>query len=110
MALRRLQPIKGDGDQPTNGLRRRQLVGCAQGMEAVTGELVGLDIGPDGAGSGRFEQQVPNEADELLLGSADVLASVEEAGSFSPRSCSSDSTPLLESWSDSESSSDSDPS
>jgi hypothetical protein len=51
-------------------------------VEAVASELVRWDVVPDVADLCALSQEVPDEVAELLLGSGDVLTSVQDCRKF----------------------------
>jgi hypothetical protein len=78
------QPRKNDGDEPTHGGLRSPAGGCSKRVKAVGCEFIGRNIITYVAGRGSLNQQVTDELFEVLLGSGDVLATVQERRHLCP--------------------------
>jgi hypothetical protein len=71
-------------DEPADGGFGPQVAGCREGADAVVGELVRRDIGPDCTGVNGLDEQVSNDLGEPLLWSGYVLASMDQRSELCP--------------------------
>ena len=76
------QPSQSDGDEPTDRGLRRQAAGGCERMQAVARKLIRGHVVPKVAGPGALGKQLPDHGAKLLLGSADVLAPMQECREF----------------------------
>ncbi len=81
-SARGAQPGQGDRDEPADCGLGRQAAGRREGVETVTGELVGRDIIPEIPRLCDLDQQISDEVGEVLLRSGDVLTSMQECRQF----------------------------
>ena len=81
-SARRAQPRQGDPDEPADRSLGGQATGCAQGMEAVGGELVRRDVIPEVAGRCHLGQQLLNQVVDMLLRSGEMRTPMQEGGDF----------------------------
>jgi hypothetical protein len=76
------QPSQGHRDESADRGLRRQAAGCCEGVEAIVSELARRDIVPDVAGPYGLDQQILDEAAELLLRVCEVFTSMQDCGEF----------------------------
>ena len=76
------QSSQRDRDEPADRSLGWQATGCAEGVEAVRGELVRRDVVPEVAGRCDLGQQVLDQVVDVLLRPGEVRSPMQEGGEF----------------------------